>query len=129
MIAIDYDFEGWPKYAHTLREILIALGAKVDENGNIVFNGDDELLDAYPYILEDDGMGYGVNERYATEIDKELWDNQIGDQEVKTFNIFADKVASEDRLKELQKEMEEIDRKLKEFKEKQGGILDDGKEK
>lgn len=129
MIAIDYDFEGWPKYAHTLREILIALGAKVDENGNIVFNGDDELLDAYPYILEDDGMGYGVNERYATEIDKELWDNQIGGQEVKTFNIFADKVASEDRLKELQKEMEEIDRKLREFKEKQGDILDDGKEK
>ena len=63
---ISYDFQGWPVYKMTLREILIEMGS-LQENGLIGFKTDDPILDVYPKVLEDDGMGYGVNARYITE--------------------------------------------------------------
>lgn len=64
---ISYDFQGWPVYKMTLREILIEMGS-LQENGLIGFKTDDPILDVYPKVLEDDGMGYGVNARYITEV-------------------------------------------------------------
>lgn len=78
---ISYDFQGWPNYKMTLREILERLGA-TENKGVIGFNEKDPILDIYPKILEDDGMGYGVNERYVIESDCD---------EEKTFiNMFAE---------------------------------------
>ena len=69
---ISYDFQGWPNYKMTLREILKSLGANTNK-GVIGFREKDPILDVYPKVLEDDGMGYGVNARYITEasVDKE----------------------------------------------------------
>ena len=78
---ISYDFQGWPNYKMTLREMLESLGA-ITINGVIGFNDKDPILDIYPKVFEDDGMAYGVNERYVIEssFDKD-----------KTFiNIFAE---------------------------------------
>ena len=83
MKKISKDFQGWPVYALTWREILKYLPFIKD--GVVDFN--DPRLDVYPRTLEDDGMGYGVNEKLITEctfvdndrecnifIDKEIWD-------------------------------------------------------
>ncbi len=78
---ISYDFQGWPNYKRNLREVLNMMGA-VEENGMIGFKTNDDILDIYPLILEDDGMGYGVNERYITEASADM---------MKTYvNIFAE---------------------------------------
>jgi len=78
---ISYDFQGWPNYKMTLREILKSLGANVD-NGVIGFKEKDPILDIYPKILEDDGMGYGVNERYVID--------SYCDEEKNFINMFAE---------------------------------------
>lgn len=127
MIAIDYDFQGWPIYAHTLREVLIALGGTVDENGNIVFKGDDKLLDAYPQLFEDDGMGYGVNEKYVTEVDKEMWDTNLGEAEIKAFNIFTDKQATKEKLQKIQEDMDALEEKIKNLEIKKNKLFNDEK--
>lgn len=54
--VVCYDFQGWPEFKMNLREILIALGGAC-ENGKICFDENDPLMDVYPRILMDDGMG------------------------------------------------------------------------
>lgn len=73
---IGYDFQGWPVRKMTFREILLALGGK-EENGKIIFDptGQDSLLDTYPRTLEDDGMAYGVNPQYITEV--EIYEGEV----------------------------------------------------
>lgn len=78
---ISYDFQGWPNYKMNLREILEELGATV-ENGVIGFKTNNPVLDIYPRVLHDDGMGYGVDPRYITEA--------FADMEDKYINIFAE---------------------------------------
>lgn len=68
------DFQGWPVYKKTLREIIELLGGKIqyDESNNPVaigFDINDPILDVYPTTLEDDGMGYGVNEMFISGAD------------------------------------------------------------
>lgn len=79
---ISYGFQGWPNFKRTLREILNMMGA-VEENGMIGFKTDDAILDVYPKVLEDDGMGYGVNERYITEVG-------VADKDKSFISIFAE---------------------------------------
>ena len=64
---IGYDFQGWPIFKQNLREILLNLGGKV-ENNKLVFDLDNPYLKAYPRTLIDDGMGYGINKSYITEV-------------------------------------------------------------
>ena len=66
MKAISKDFQGWPIYALTWREILNKL--PFVKNG--VIDQNDPRLDIYPRTLEDDGMGYGVNEKFITSVDR-----------------------------------------------------------
>lgn len=58
---IGYEYSGWPIFKLTLREILISLGATV-ENGKLSFDENNPILDVCPKTYEDDGMGYGFNE-------------------------------------------------------------------
>ena len=89
---ISYDFQGWPVYKMTLREILIEMGS-LQENGLIGFKTDDPILDVYPKVLEDDGMGYGVNARYITEASV--------DREDKSFiSIFAEPEIEDEKTDE-----------------------------
>lgn len=68
MRIINEDWQGWPEYAYSLREILKELGLRV--NGSQV-SGEipEKVLDSYVAILEDDGMGYGINKKYVTCVD------------------------------------------------------------
>lgn len=64
---VYYDFQGWPEYKMNLQEILIALGGKV-EGDTISFDLNDPLMDIYPRILVDDGMGYGIDENVIVSV-------------------------------------------------------------
>ena len=79
MKQIGTDFQGWPVYAMTLREILECLGFEEDSETITLIKSEEanRLLDAYPYLLEDDGMGYGVKGEYITEATAEVWEKKI----------------------------------------------------
>lgn len=78
---IGYDFQGWPICKQTLRDILIHLGAIANDN-MIGFNIDNPILDLYPKVLQDDGMGYGINPQFITEAYHNMDSNII--------NLFAE---------------------------------------
>ena len=108
MKQIGTDFQGWPIGAMTLEEILEQLGFKkgmrrfyIDKNNHI--------LKAYPRIIDDDGMAYGVNPRYITEADNSTYMNgiktidykedptselgyrqEVADEQIEVFNLFTD---------------------------------------
>lgn len=79
MVQIGTDFQGWPVYAMTLREILERLGFEEDSETITLIKSEEtnRLLDAYPYLLEDDGMGYGIRGEYITEATDEVWEKKI----------------------------------------------------
>lgn len=60
---LRYDFQGWPVYKKTLKEILLAIGA-TETDGVIGFASDDPLLDIYPETVIDDGMACLCEEMY-----------------------------------------------------------------
>lgn len=116
MIQIGTDFQGWAVNAHTLEEILRQIGAEETEDG-FVIKKTNPLLNAYPLLLEDDGMAYGVNPQYVTEVDIDTYDKDIMSIEyvenkdtelgfdevtrketIKVFNIFRD--VPENRIEE-----------------------------
>lgn len=88
MKTISYDFQGWPMNALTLWEILEKLGFKKEGN-KVVGEISEDLLNAYPVLLEDDGMGYGVNQQYIIEVDKNTYNNS--ELHIPVFNMFRQK--------------------------------------
>lgn len=82
-----YDFQGWPVYKKTLKEVLEELGATT-ENGVIGFSINSPILNIYPVVLRDDGMAYGVDPRYITEA---YFDDENG-----YINIFAERKVETD---------------------------------
>jgi hypothetical protein len=116
MIQIGTDFQGWPVKAYTVEEILRQIGAE-ESDSVFIIKKDNPILKAYPRLLEDDGMAYGVNPQYVTEVDTEIYDkNIIGIEyvedkdseigykenpvlkEIKVFNVFRD--VPENRLED-----------------------------
>lgn len=75
-----------------LREILIALGGKV-EGDTISFDLNDPLMDIYPRILVDDGMGYGIDENVIVSVDP--------DKNERFINIFREKKPTDEQQAEL----------------------------
>ena len=73
---IGRDFQGWPIKMLTLKEMLVELGFKV-EDGKLSIDYNDPILEAYPRLLEDDGMGYGVRAEYVTEADREIYERKM----------------------------------------------------
>lgn len=76
MKQIAIDFQGWPVNALTLKEILKNLGFK-EEDGKIFIDNENPILKAYPLLLEDDGMAYGVNPMFAIEVGKDIYEKKI----------------------------------------------------
>ena len=76
MIQIGTDSQGWPVNAMNLREILKRLGFKENKN-RFSISKKNKLLDAYPCLLEDDGMGYGVNSEYVIEADANVYETDV----------------------------------------------------
>lgn len=116
MITIGYDFQGWPIKAMTLRDILESIGFEKNDAGEYAIKADNPILDAYPKLLEDDGMAYGVNEQYITEADDDTYDDKIYEEDVKVFNIFREP------LHDLQKDKEWLEKTYEKYQdeEKQG---------
>lgn len=81
------DFQGWGVYALTLRDILDKIAVK--EGDDYIIKGNNIYLDSVPVVYEDDGMGYGVNERYISSFDCFEHNGQ------KHINIFADAKSNE----------------------------------
>ena len=93
MKRIGEDFQGWPIKAMTLREIIDALDLTytTDDGMGVLRSEKTDILNSYPVVLEDDGMGYGVNPRYVIETNDKFYDNkELGE---KTFNIFAEPIS------------------------------------
>lgn len=80
----------WPIKAHTLREILYSLGFKESKTGEFVLTENLELLDTYPMLLEDDGMGYGINPKFVVEVNDMTYSNDNFNNET-VFNLFIGK--------------------------------------
>ena len=118
MIEIMRDFQGWPVKAHTLREILLSLGFEEDSETITLIKGEEnmKLLDSYPHLLEDDGMGYGVNEEYITEVDNNIYETDIVGEKINVFNMFREKVIPEE-VNKIREEEKEIEERLKKWKE------------
>ena len=89
---VCYDFQGWPEYKMNLREILLALGGQQDGNF-IKFPSNTPLMDIYPRILVDDGMGYGVDENVIVSVDIDPQDEYI--------NIFRERKPTDEEQAEL----------------------------
>ena len=111
MITIGYDFQGWPIKAHNLREVLDSLGFKKTKDGNYIIKADNPLLDAYPMLLEDDGMAYGVNGQYITEASSDTYEENIAGTDVKVFNVFREPVH------DLKKDEEQLEKMYNETKD------------
>lgn len=75
-----------------LREILLALGGQQDGNF-IKFPSNTPLMDIYPRILVDDGMGYGVDENVIVSVDIDPQDEYI--------NIFRERKPTDEEQAEL----------------------------
>ena len=89
---VCYDFQGWPEYKMNLREILLALGGQ--QAGNFIkFPSNTPLMDIYPRILVDDGMGYGVDENVIVSVDIDPQDEYI--------NIFRERKPTDEEQAEL----------------------------
>lgn len=99
MITIGYDFHGWPVKAMTLREVLEGLGFTKDGDGGYTLSGDVPILDAYPRLLSDDGMGYAGREEFVINAASTLHDAKIEGQDIRVFNVFKD-ITTEVRKKE-----------------------------
>ena len=89
---VCYDFQGWSEYKMNLREILLALGGQQDGNF-IKFPSNTPLMDIYPRILVDDGMGYGVDENVIVSVDIDPQDEYI--------NIFRERKPTDEEQAEL----------------------------
>lgn len=82
----------WPVNAMNFEEILEKLGFENDGE-KLSIKIDNPILKAYPILLEDDGMGYGVNEEFVTEVDSTLYENhKIKGSIILVFNMFRDRI-------------------------------------
>ena len=99
MKPLVYDFQGWPVNGLTLREILLDITGFKEEDGKISIDSNNPILDAYPRILEDDGMGYGVSPKLVSEADPEIYEEEIDVLDIPDITKDA-----EELLKELEAE-------------------------
>ena len=76
MIQIGTDNEGWPVDALNVQNILLKLGFTYAD-GKLSIEQDAEILKAYPRLLEDDGIGYGIDNGFITEVEPEIYEKDI----------------------------------------------------
>lgn len=90
---VNFNFEGWPEYKYSVKDILIEFGATLNEKTGMWEIPDSEDLNIYPRLLEDDGMGYGSNERYIISVDfnnEDGYCNIWNDAELPNIELYAE---------------------------------------
>ena len=80
---INFDFQGWPEFKMSMKDIIERIGGKLNEKTNKWEIPNKDWMVQYPTILHDDGMGCGVNAEYIVDINV--------DNISQTCNIWADK--------------------------------------
>ena len=95
---VGYDFQGWPIFKMTLKDLLLGLGGKEEDN-KIIFDANDPSMKIYPSLLEDDGMGYGINEQCIVEADVFKSNDENADKIY--VNIFRADIPSEKEQNKL----------------------------
>lgn len=95
-----YDFQGWPVFKMNIKEILEALGGKI-ENNKIVFELNDPIMEVYPTSYIDDGMAYGVEACKIIEV------SRFEDNGELCVNFFRKNVPNPEHLKELYNKWDE----------------------
>lgn len=106
---VGYDFQGWPIFKMTLKEMLLGLGGK-EENGKIIFDANNPSMNIYPSLFEDDGMAYGVNKQCIIEADV-FKSNEENDDTI-YVNIFRADIPSEKEQNELFARWDEEEREV-----------------
>jgi hypothetical protein len=66
---INVDFQGCPEFKMSIKDIIEKLGAVYNKETNKWEIPNEEWLECFPMTIEDDGMGYGVNEQYIVDVD------------------------------------------------------------
>lgn len=92
MKEIAIDFQGWPVKAMTWKETLQAIGILNEEAEHEEYkvNAKNPILDSYPKVLEDDGMGYGINPRFIVSSDCMIYkDDELNEN---VSNIFVESI-------------------------------------
>lgn len=102
---ISVDFQGWPIYKLNLRDILLKLGAKIID-GRIGFDENDKILDIFPVKYEDDGMGYGINEQFITDVD------HFYTEEDDIINIWTETPESPEKIDSFIKECKDLEQQF-----------------
>ena len=80
---INFDFQGWPEFKMSMRDIIERIGGKLNEETNKWEIPNKDWMVQCPTILHDDGMGCGTNPEYIVDIHV--------DNISQTCNIWADK--------------------------------------
>ncbi len=105
---ISYDFQGWPITIMSLKDILLKLGFE-ENNGKISIDTNNEILNTYPRLLTDDGMGYGVFPANIVGADKVVYeyditnidlDNNTTKTKIKGFNLWYENTSDEENAPE-----------------------------
>lgn len=102
-----------------LREILKDLGfieCLVGEDGEKYYaiKSTDPILDVFPVTLEDDGMGYGVNRMYISDVDKTVYDDKESKSGDKVFNLWRESY-NEEEVKKLVEDSKDAQERIKHF--------------
>lgn len=66
---INFDTQGWPLSQLNIRAIVEKICTYDAETQRYYINADDKTLDLIPRVFEDDGMGYGINEKRIVSFD------------------------------------------------------------
>ena len=90
---INFDTQGWPLYELSLKDIVETICTFDKETNRYYINADDDVLKIVPRIFEDDGMGYGVNEKRITEFSidkdyKEQYSNIFVEKPIKNIDLW-----------------------------------------
>lgn len=80
---INFDFQGWPEFKMSIKDIIERVGGKLNEETNKWEIPNKDWMVQCPTILHDDGMGCGTNAEYIVDINV--------DNISQTCNIWADK--------------------------------------
>lgn len=81
---INFDLQGWPITQLNIRDIIEKICTYDTENNRYYIDANSDVLDLVPRVFEDDGMGYGVNEKRVISFDV------FGNDDDKYSNIFIE---------------------------------------
>lgn len=92
--VINFDTQGWPLTQLNIRGIIEKICTYDPDTQRYYIDADDKILNLFPRVLEDDGMGYGVNEKRIYEFsifgDEEQYCNMFVEKPIKNVELWVE---------------------------------------